>query len=259
MPSPASSLPSVLDGSGSYLAAAPKRNYATFVPSACSHPNVAKVDEFVDRLVRSSTTTPTVSTLVLQKKVRSSDISQPTPANTEDMDYKSDLEQMMPTDDGLQVARRPLPDASRPTLSPSAAEKDEAALLELMDIFDNPDSWNVINNKVNIDFSRITNQEVGDAIRDALHDLAGKADDVQNRLRKVQHVYLESRETFATLMSDATLSLGDNTEYRATHISKQLALLEGMEQCRKEYMEAAAKHKANDAQLLVIARSAYVD
>jgi len=129
VPSPASTLPSVLAGSGSYLAAAPKRNYATFVPGACTHPNVAKVDEFVDRLVRSSTTTPTVSTLVLQKKVRSSDISQPTPANTEDMDYKSDLEQMMPTDDGLQAARRPLPDASRPSIPPSAAEEDDSKVL----------------------------------------------------------------------------------------------------------------------------------
>jgi len=257
-----------------------KREYATFVPGASSHPDVAKVDEFVDRLVRSgggpsefipssssmssssSVALPSLSTLVLEKKVRSSEDSKTTPEDMEYIDLKKDLEQMMPTDDGPQAARRPLPDASRPTLSPSAAEKDEAALLELMDIFDNPDSWNVINNKVNIDFSRITNQEVGDAIRDALHDLAGKADDVQNRLRKVQHVYLESRETFATLMSDATLSLGDTEQLhvlRATHISKQLALLEGMEQCRREYKEAAAKHKANDDQLMVIAVSAYVD
>ena len=154
-----------------------------------------------------------------------------------------------------------LGEISRPSqalVGGKSASSDEAALLELVDMFDNPDTWNVINNKKNnIDFSRITNQEVADAIRDALHEQAGKAHDVQNRLRKVQHLYLESREAYATLMFDATLYLGD-TE-RSTHISKQLAVMNGMEQCRREYIEAAAKHKAHDDQLMVIAISAYVD
>jgi len=208
VPSPASTLPSVLAGSGSYLAAAPKRNYATFVPGACTHPNVAKVDEFVDRLVRSSTTTPTVSALV----------------------------------------------------GGNSASSDEAALLEaLMDLFDKPDTWSdsVTYPELQIDFSRISNPEVEDAIRSTLHDITGKAHDVQKRLQKIQNSYLELREGCATVLSDAMIILGD-TE-RSTRISEVFTLMKGMDQGRREYKEAAEKHKANYNQLMVIARSAYVD
>ena len=94
-----------------------KREYATFVPGASSHPDVAKVDEFVDRLVRSgggpsefipssssmssssSVALPSLSTLVLEKKVRSSEDSKAIPEDMEYIDLKKDLEQMMPTDD----------------------------------------------------------------------------------------------------------------------------------------------------------------
>jgi len=208
VPSPASTLPSVLAGSGSYLAAAPKRNSATFVPGACSHPNVAKVDEFVDRLVRSSTTTPTAPTLALQKKVRSS---------------------------------------------------DDAALLELMDLFDNPDTWSdsVTKPELQIDFSRITNPEVEDALRSGLHDIAGKAHDVQNKMRKIQNSYLEVRKGCAMLLSDASLTLGDTD--RSTRISEVLTLLKGLDQGRREYKWAAEKWTANYDQLMVIALRAYVD
>jgi len=208
VPSPASTLPSVLAGSGSYLAAAPKRNSATFVPGACSHPNVAKVDEFVDRLVRSSTTTPTAPTLALQKKVRSS---------------------------------------------------DDAALLELMDLFDNPDTWSdsVTKPELQIDFSRITNPEVEDALRSGLHDIAGKAHDVQNKMRKIQNSYLEVRKGCAMLLSDASLTLGDTD--RSTRISEVLTLLKGLDQGRREYKWAAEQWTANYDQLMVIALRAYVD
>ena len=120
-----------------------KERHATFVPGASSHPDVAKVDEFVDRLVRSgagpsgfipswssmssssSVALPTLSTLVLEKKVRSSEDSKTTPEDMEYIDLKKDLEQMMPTDDGLQATSRPHPDASRPIIPPSAAEEDD--------------------------------------------------------------------------------------------------------------------------------------
>jgi len=219
VPSPASTLPSVLarkvprmvsclEENGPDYLEVPKRNYATFVPGACSHPNVAKVDEFVDRLVRSSTTTPTAPTLALQKKVRSS---------------------------------------------------DDAALLELMDLFDNPDTWSdsVTKPELQIDFSRITNPEVEDALRSGLHDIAGKAHDVQNKMRKIQNSYLEVRKGCAMLLSDASLTLGDTD--RSTRISEVLTLLKGLDQGRREYKWAAEKWTANYDQLMVIALRAYVD
>ena len=68
-------------------------------------------------------------TLVLKEKVSSSEDCTTTPEDMEYINSKKDLEQMMPTDDGPQAARRPLPDASRPTLSPSAAEEDDSKVL----------------------------------------------------------------------------------------------------------------------------------
>ena len=123
-----------------------------------------------------------------------------------------------------------------------------------MDLFDNPDTWSdsVTKPELQIDFSRITHPGVEDEIRSTLQDIIGKAHDVQNKMRKLQKSYLELREVY-----DATGILG-HTE-RSTHISKVLPLLKGMDQSRREYQEAAEQYKANFAQLLVIARSAYVD
>ena len=68
-----------------------KKKYATFVPGACSHPDVAKVDEFVDCLIRggsgpssSRATVPPMPTLALKQKVSSSEDCTTTP---EDMEY----------------------------------------------------------------------------------------------------------------------------------------------------------------------------
>ena len=79
-----------------------RTKHATFVPGASSHPGVAKVDEFVDRLIRSgsgpigvgpilpsmpsssSATVPPMPTLVLKQKGCSSEDYTTTP---EDMEY----------------------------------------------------------------------------------------------------------------------------------------------------------------------------
>ena len=142
----------------------------------------------------------------------------------------------------------------------NSASSDEAALLEaLMDLFDKPDTWSesVTYPELQIDFSRISNPEVEDAIRSTLHDITGKAHDVQKRLQKIQNSYLELREGCATVLSDAMIILGD-TE-RSTRISEVFTLMKGMDQGRREYKEAAGKHKANYDQLMVIARRADVD
>jgi len=80
--------------------------YTDFVPGASSHPDVAKVDEFVDQLVRSgcrpselspklssmssstSVTLPSMITLVLKNKVRFSEDSKTAPEDMEYMDSK---------------------------------------------------------------------------------------------------------------------------------------------------------------------------